>query len=133
MKNSLRKAIVAIALVSFGVFLSFCVRVAWIKMYPNGDDPKNMEYVLWTHGLNQNMNLDNAVDAMTHDGHPERLVIGLSEEQIRKKFGYIRTESEAPDVRGCYPLPGDLVYLRRSRWVVVLKQGRAVDLVLCKG
>ena len=115
------------------MFLSSCAFVAWVKMYPEDVDPKNLEYVLWTHGLNQNMNLDHALDGMTHDKRPVRLVAGLSKDQLKERFGFIRTAEESPDLRGCYPGSAELVFLRHSRWVVVLDQGKAVDLALCKG
>jgi hypothetical protein len=133
MKRWLWKSAAAISLVALSVLLSFCAFVAWVKMYPVDVDPKNIEYVLWAHGLNQNMNLDHALDGMTHDKWPERLVIGLSKEQLKERFGYIRTWDEAPDLRGCYPATNELVFLRHSRWIVVLDRGRAVKLVLCKG
>ena len=44
-----------------GVIISFGAFLAWVKLYPEDYDPKNIEYVLWTYGLNQNMNLDDAV------------------------------------------------------------------------
>jgi hypothetical protein len=56
-------------------------------MYPSDVDPKNIEYVLWTHRLNQNKDLDHALDGMTHDNRPERLVTGLSKEQLKAQFG----------------------------------------------
>jgi hypothetical protein len=29
-----------------GVLLSFCVLIAWVKLYPEDYDPKNIDYVL---------------------------------------------------------------------------------------
>ncbi len=49
------------------MLLSFGMFVAWIVLYPEDQDPKNIDYVLWKHGLNQNMNLDHAIAGMTHD------------------------------------------------------------------
>jgi|HubBroStandDraft_5_1064220.scaffolds.fasta_scaffold358004_1 hypothetical protein len=138
----LRKAAAAASLVGLGLLLSFCFLLAWIEIYPEGQDPKNIGYVLWTHGLNQNMNLDNAVAAMTHDRWPLRVVKGLSKEQLKSRFGYIRSLEEAPQHKGCYPATGELgtwadrkevAFLRDSAWMVILDQGRVVDLVLCKG
>ena len=74
----------------------------WVKNYPNADDPKNIDYVLWKHRLNQNMDLDAALRAMTHDSWPVRRVAGLSKEELEKRFGYIRTFDSAPHLRGCY-------------------------------
>lgn len=79
-----------------GALLSWCVFLFWVSDYPNADDPKNIDYVLWKHGLNKNMNLDAALRAMTHDSWPIERVAGLSEEQLQNRFGYIRAASENP-------------------------------------
>ena len=101
---------------------------AWVNMYPNGDDPKNIRYVLWTYGLNRNMNLDDAVNAMAHDSYPERMVVGLTKDQIVERFGYLR-----PAWGGYVPPGSEAFSLRRSIWVVILTDGIAVKLYLCKG
>jgi len=107
-----------------------CVLFAWVKMYPNGDDPKNIRYVLWAHGLKPSINLDDAVDAMAHDSHAHTrlLVLGLTKEQITRRFGYIR-----PACSSFVPSGSETFSLRHSIWVVTLKDGIAVDLRLCKG
>src|ERR1700733_6654462 len=115
-----------------GMLLTFCGLMTWVTMYSEDVDPKNSEYVLWTHGLNQNMNLDHAVDAMTHDKKPWRLVMGLSTDQLRSRFGYIRTLDESLHL-GCYPANGflgtwaggkEVVFLRNSHWMVILDHGK---------
>jgi hypothetical protein len=129
-----------------GMLLSFGIFMTWLGLYPDVGDPKNIYYVLWTHGLNENVNLDNAVGAMTHDVKSERLVKGLSKEQLKNRFGYIRTLNEVgPYYRLCYsqghstdergdPTGGkEAVFLRDSNYMVILDNGAAVDLVLCKG
>jgi hypothetical protein len=139
MRRLLLKMPAALSFVFLGVFLSCCYFVLWIKIYPEDVDPKNIEYVLWANGLNPNMNLDHALDAMTHDRFPERLVYGLSKQQLRDRFGYILPPDE--DWRGCYAwgnpasLGGgkDTVSLRDSRWMVLLDHDKAVDLRICKG
>jgi hypothetical protein len=93
------------------MLLSFGIFVAWVELYPEDQDPKNIEYVLWTHGLNQSMNLDHAIAGMTHDRWPVRLVKGMSKEQLKKRFGNIRTLDETPNFSGCYPATGGL-----GRW-----------------
>lgn len=142
MKLWLRKTLVALSLVVLGMMLTFGIFVAWIELYPEDQDPKNIDYVLWTHGLNQNMNLDHAVAGMTHDRWPERLVKGMSKEQLKKRFGYIHTLEETPNLSGCYQAAGgrarwadgtEAVFLRNGPWMVTLDKGKAVDLVLCKG
>jgi len=127
------------------VLLSFAYFMHWVKSYPEGYDPKNIDYVLWKHGLNKNMNLDNAVGAMTHDTGAVLLVEGESVEDLKKRFGFVRSLKEArPYDQLCYtngsfgergiPAAGkEVVFLRDSDWMVILDKSKTVDLVLCKG
>jgi hypothetical protein len=134
-----------------GVIVSLLVFFTWLGTYPDDGDPKNIYYVLWKLGLNDNMNLDSALGAMSHDAWPERRVVGLTKDQLEARFGYIRTLGEVtPYYQSCYFTPGvytpgnvgraeiaaaseHAFFLRDSPWMVVMKSGRAVDLVLCKG
>lgn len=83
---------------------------------------------------------------MSHDVWPARHVQGLTKDQLKARFGYIRTlEEVTPYYRACHSIPGspgraetegrseDAVFLRDSPWMVVMKNGKAVDLILCKG
>lgn len=144
-----KRRLVQIAFAAFfigvGVILSLCVFIGWLGTYPDAVDPKNLYYVLWKHGLNSSMNLDSALAAMSHDVWPVRRVQGLTREQLQSRFGYTRTLDEAtPYLRGCYSAPEaagqvetkgkkeDVVFLRDSPWMVVIKDEKAVDLILCK-
>ena len=147
----IRRIAVALFLVGIGLILSFGVLVTWLRTYPDDVDPKNIYYVLWKHGLNNNMNLDSALGAMSHDTWPVRQVQGLTKGQLKERFGYVRTLAEVtPYYQACYFSPGaftpgdagraeiaakveDAFFLRDSPWMVVMKNGRAADLVLCKG
>jgi len=135
-----------VSLVALGVILALGAFMTWIKWYPSDEDPKNIDYVLWTHGLNKNMNLDHAVAGMAHDAGAANLVKGLSKDQIKDRFGYtLLIQQATPYLQGCYknthspgevgtiPAGKDVIYLRDSPWMVILDSGRAVDLVLCKG
>lgn len=125
-----------------GVALLF---VFWITAYPDRGDPKNIHYVLWKHGLNRNMNLDDAVGAMTHDTWAVRLVQGMTKDQLKSRFGYVRdydevgpylqqcASPEASGELGLHPNRKDFVYRRDSWWMVIMRDGKAADLVLCKG
>jgi len=145
-KTWLGRIAFAVFFVGVGVILSYAVFIAWLETYPDAVDPKNIYYVLWKHGLNNSMNLDSALAAMSHDGWPVRQVQGLSKEQLQARFGFIRTLDETTSyLRGCYSTTRvigqteipvsreDVAFLRDSPWMVVLKNGRAVDLVMCKG
>ncbi|SRR6266571_3068984 len=139
------RAVIGVSLVGLGILLSYAYFIHWVKAYPADYDPKNVDYVLWKHGLNQNMNLDNAIAAMTHDTWAVRQVEGKSKEELKNRFGFIRTLKEArPYDQVCYTNGSfgergiaaagrDVVFLRDSDWMVILDNGKAVDLVLCKG
>lgn len=59
-KNALfRRVVLCAALVGVGVVLCLGVAGLWAATYPDNQDPKNIYYVLWKQGLNDNMNLDN--------------------------------------------------------------------------
>jgi hypothetical protein len=132
--------------VGVGVVLSLGVLITWVESYPDAVDPKNIYYVLWKRGINNNMNIDSALVAMSHDVWPVRQVQGLTREQLKNRFGYTRTLDEATQyLRGCYSTPGaagqvetrskreDVAFLRDSPWMVVIENEKAVDLILCKG
>lgn len=142
----LRRIAFAVFFVGVGVILSFGMLGLWLGTYPDDVDPKNIYYVLWKHGLNNNMNLDSALAAMSHDVWPVRRVQGLTKDQLKARFGHIRSLQDAtPYLQGCYSTPGsagraetqgnseDVAFLRDSPWMVVMKNGKAVDLILCKG
>jgi len=145
-KRWIVRAAFAAFFVGIGVVLSFGVFVAWLEIYPDSVDPKNIYYVLWKHGLNNNMNIDSALVAMSYDVWPVRQVQGLSREQLKIRFGYIRTLDEpTPYLQGCYSTLGaagqletqgkreNVTFLRDSPWMVVIENEKAVDLILCKG
>ena len=128
------------------MILPLGVLAAWWATYPDAGDPKSIYYVLWKHGVNNSMDIDVALGAMTHDVWPVRQVRGLTKDQLKARFGYIRTPDEVtPYYRECYSAPDsvgfaetqgnsdDVTFLRDSPWMVIMKNGRAVDLVLCKG
>ena len=142
----LKRIAFALFFVVVGVILSLGAFVVWLGTYPDNVDPKNIYYVLWKHGLNNNMNLDHALGAMIGDSRRASQVLGLTEDQLKARFGYVRTlEEVTPYYRACYSTPGggaraekgskseDAVFLRDSPWMVVMKNRTAVELVLCKG
>lgn len=146
MRPVLKVISIGSACFALGVLLSLASFLFWVTAYPEDYDPKNIDYVLWKHGLNENMNLDHAVGGMTHDTWAVRLVSGLTVDQLRSRFGFVRTLKEArPYDQLCYTQPSaigqngvhveskDVLFLRNSDWMVILDQGKAVGLVLCKG
>jgi len=84
------------------------------------------------------MDLDKATSTMVGDIHPDRLVVGKTKEELVKKFGYVTTLDNASEyLKYCYfnsPYYGkQVLILRSSNWMVLMKNGRAADLILVKG
>jgi hypothetical protein len=131
MTRSLSRTLILAVVISIGVV------IGWALIYPSESDPKNIKYVLWKFGLYA-MNLDTATGTMIGDRGREKLVIGKTKAQLRRKFGYVLTPSEAqPYMRSCYVESSwrdrDVVLIRNSPWMVVFEGERAAELVLCKG
>ena len=123
-------------IVGFFLVLTMIVIGGWWVVYP-GQDPKGFEYIGWRLGL-PSLNPDLALGSMIGDVHRDGLVIGKTRDELVKKFGYV-TEVNRHSAYWwyCYfnsPYYGkDVLILRRSNWMVVMKDGRAEELVLLKG
>jgi len=75
---------------------------------------------------------------MVGDIHRQNLVIGKTKSELIRKFGYVTSFDEASEYyRFCYNTSDykgtQMLFLRRSNWMVVMRNGRATDLVLLKG
>jgi hypothetical protein len=118
------------------VLIPCLVLGVWVAAHPDSSDPKNIQYVMWKQGLFQ-MNEDLALGTMVGDYSSRSLVIGKSEQDLKKRFGYLRTIKEIPYYNRCYsdsPWNGKPVkLLRSSNWMVVFDGGKAIDLILLKG
>lgn len=109
----------------------------WRATYPDASDHKSLRYVLWKRGLYK-MNLDIAADLMTGDSDRERIVVGKTKRELHEKFGYLLSSEDAsPYLRACYQSSPwrdrDVLFIRRSPWMVVFDKDRAANLVLIKG
>jgi hypothetical protein len=122
--------------VTFVLALVLVCGGGWVLLYPSGD-PKNIKYVLWKAGFHT-LNLDTATDTMIGDANRDKLVLGRTKAQLRERFGFLLSPAEAaPYFRGCYQDSSwknrDVVFIRRSSWVVVSDGDKAEGLVLIKG
>ena len=75
---------------------------------------------------------------MIGDASHEKLVLGKTKAQLREKFGYLSTLSEvSPYLSGCYQNSGwkgrDVLFIRKSPWMIVFNGDEATELVLIKG
>jgi hypothetical protein len=109
----------------------------WMIVYRSPYDSKNIGYVLWKSGLYK-MDLDVATETMVGDTGRYKLVVGKTEAELRQKFGFLLTPSEAtPYLRGCYQGSAwknqRVLFIRKSIWMVVFTDDRVTDLVLIKG
>jgi hypothetical protein len=141
----LRKLATGLALVVAGAVLTLGHFRLWIATYPDAGDPKNLSYVLWKHGLNSDIDLDMALGTMTHDVASENRVIGLTPTELQARFGYTKTYEQVSTYLQLCDTPNgtgdhdnhsvvhDILYLRNSNYMVMMKNGRAADLILCKG
>jgi len=116
---------------------SIAVVIGWILTYPSESDPKNIKYVLWKSGL-YGMNLDKATGTMIGDGSSDELVVGKTRAQLRERFGYLSTPADVSQyLRNCYQNSSwkgrEVLFIRKSPWMVVFDGDKATDLVLIKG
>jgi hypothetical protein len=108
---------------------------AWCFTYP-GPDPKSVKYVMWKAGLYK-MDPDLAVSIMVGDPGRDKLVVGKTKEQLRKRFGQLLTLGQVSQ----YYKDGydrswsgkDVLFIKNSAWMVVFDQDTATNLVLMKG
>ena len=131
----MRKIAWAIAMVVLACFI--VVAVGWELTYPSESDPKNIKYVLWKSGLYR-MNLDSATGTMIGDQGRKELVVGKTKSQLQERFGYLLTPADAsPYLRDCYRDSSwknrDVLFIRKSPWMVVFDGDRATELILVKG
>jgi len=105
----------------------------WMGLYPDKDDPKNIQYVFWKWHL-ANINLDRAVSVMHHDPGSERMILGKSEKELTKRFGYLLTPEAAPRCfklasRGAVTSGDKALFLRKSDYLIFFRDGVAVRVV----
>ncbi|MGD0478730.1 MAG: hypothetical protein ABSA42_01090 [Terracidiphilus sp.] len=96
-----------------------------------------MLYIGWRLGL-PTLDPDYALGTMVGDRHRDTLVIGKTNEQLTKRFGYLLTLDQTGGYnKFCYDNSDykgkHVLFLRNSNWMVVMSNDRAVNLVLIKG
>lgn len=107
----------------------------WQATHPETSDPRSIRYVLWTAGFST-LDPDTATETMIGDQTRDCLVLGRSRSQLRDKFGYLVSFREAsPYLRSCASAVAekDILFIRRSPWMVIFEKDTAIDLVLFKG
>jgi hypothetical protein len=120
------------------IFVAVFVTVAtWALTYPSPNDPKNLRYVFWKAG-GYKLDPDVATETMIGDSARDRIVVGKSKLQLKDRFGYLVAPPEAsPYLRSCFENSpwknSDVLFIRKSSWMVVFSGDNATSLVLLKG
>ncbi len=128
------KSLARILMLALTFLIAFVIE--WTLTYPSGE-PKNIVYVLWKYGL-YGMNPDLATDTMIGDSNSEKLIVGMTRAQLRKRFGFLLTPAEvSPYLKACYLASAwnskNVLFIRKSSWMVVFDGDKATELVLIKG
>ena len=110
---------------------------AWLLTYPSASDPKNIRYVFWKAGVYK-MDPDVATETMIGDASRDEIVVGKTKVQLRDRFGYLVAPANASTyLKGCYGnspwKDRDVLFIRKSPWMVVFAGDKATNLVLLKG
>jgi hypothetical protein len=126
----MRKAIIILTVALVGI-------ATWLLTYPSASDPKNIRYVLWKAGIYR-MDPDTATETMIGDANRDKIVVGKTKLQLRDRFGYLVEPADTSTyVRGCYQNSSwkdrDVLFIRKSPWMVVFADDKATDLVFLKG
>ena len=99
-------------------------------------DPRDLRYQAWKLGVYP-LRIDDALNIMIGDPHRDSVVIGKSKEQLASRFGFVSSAPGNSYVKSCFdnsPYRGkSVLFIRKSNWMVLMKDGIADDLVLAKG
>lgn len=101
-----------------------------------GNDRRNIGYVFWKAGLYK-MDPERAAFIMLLDPSHKRIVLGKTERQLNSYFGTLLKLDEVSayyrDAYDLYHQGEDVRFIRKSPWMIVFKDGKAVDMYLIKG
>jgi hypothetical protein len=129
------KSFIRIVILAF-IFIIIFVG-GWILSYPDSNDPKNIKYVLWKHGLYR-LHIDTVISAMVGDASRNDLIVGKTKTQIQKRFGTLFSPNEvSPYLREAYEnfwKGTEVRFIGHSPFMITFdKNGRATDVILMKG
>lgn len=125
----MKRVVVIFALVA----LTFGI---WWATYPDKYDHKNPHYVLWKHHLAA-MDLDRASSVIINDPDRDSMILGKTKPELVQRFGYLRTPAQVrPYLRDyCWAARpnSDAMFLRDRDLMIVFVNGRASEIITCKG
>jgi len=125
-------------LIAFGLVAALPATLGlWVALAPGSDNVHGPRYVLWKAGL-LSFNADVVYQAMVADHDREALVLGLSVGELQERFDHLRARAGATaDYQQQFSdrlyLDHDILWLGDSPWLVILKNGRAAELLVMKG
>ena len=83
------------------------------------------------------LHIDYALETMIEDPHRNDIVIGKTKEQLASRFGFVSSTSGNDYVKYCYDNSQyrgrSALFIRNSKWMVLMSDGMADGLVLAKG
>jgi hypothetical protein len=107
----------------------------WLFLIPDKYDARNARYVGWRFGL-PTLDVEDALATMTRDSQRDTLVVGKSREELEGRFGFVSSLDQAPtNMKLCYAehhKGEQVLFLRHSEWMVVMKDGHATGLFQSK-
>jgi hypothetical protein len=108
----------------------------WWALFPDKYDRKNPHYVAWKYHLLP-MEGSRAASIVAIDADRDRLVLGKTKEELQQRFGFVLTVDQVRPYLRVYcaaTRPGkDVLFLNSNDLMVVMNQGRAVEIIVCKG
>jgi hypothetical protein len=122
-----------------GIIIVFAALLVWkYVLYNEPEDPKSLDYVLWKHHTRPNANLQYMTEAFGNDAERNKLIAGMTKEELHQRFGETKSLEEAlPYYRWCIEnssLRGsDVVLLRDTELAVFFDHGQAVEVRRMKG
>jgi hypothetical protein len=120
-----------------GAVLVLLALVGWESLYYGPYQSKDLRYQCWKLGL-YSLKIKDALETMVVDPRRDTLVLGRTQEQLVSKFGYVSSIEEADNyVKYCYDNSQyrgtEVLFLRKSHWMVAMTNGRASGLLFVKG
>ena len=108
----------------------------WPFLIIGPGDPRDLRYQAWKLGVYP-LRIDDALDIMIGDPRRDSVVIGKTKEQLASRFGIVSSAPGNGYIKYCFdnsPYRGkSVLFIRKSNWMVLMKDGIADGLVLAKG
>ena len=113
------------------------VLVVMVFLRPDPIEGTSVRYWAWKHGWVK-MDLDRALNEMVNDPSRDSIVLGKTEPELPAQFGFTLPVQQASSyVQYCYKnsqyTKNPVVMLRHSNWMVLMRNGKAAELLRISG